>query len=387
MENVREENSSKPPKRRRNILIGLIVLFLIFGASWGVYWSMFLRYTQSTDDAYVSGYEVSVMAQTEGNIIDVLADDTDFVKVGDVLARIDPTDAKLALENAVYDLARQVREIQRLRTESRRLDAVVEQRESALTRLRADLKRRTMLGKRDALAEEELQHARDYVAAAEAALREAREQRVANQNLLLDTPLEKQPSVLLAAQKIRETWLALKRTEVKSPVSGFVAKRNMHVGGRAVLGRALMIVVPLESVWVEANFKENQLRHMRMGQKATVITDMYGDSVVYHGTVAGFEAGTGSVFSLLPPQNATGNWIKIVQRVPVRIQINPEDLGQYPLMLGLSAIVKVDTKDSEGMILNSASGKKQTMSTDALTIDMGDANALISKIIEENIKN
>ena len=205
----------KMPKRRKTVLLGLAVLFLVLGAGWAAYWTVFLRNMESTDDAYVAGYEVSIMAQTEGNVTDVLADDTDFVRAGDVLVRLDATDAKLALENAIYELAGEVREMQRLRIESVRLDAVVEQREKELAKLRADLKRRIALGKRDALAEEELQHARDYVLVAEAALREAREQRKANQALLLDTPLEKQPAILLAAQKVRETWLALKRTDIK----------------------------------------------------------------------------------------------------------------------------------------------------------------------------
>ena len=374
----------KMPKRRKTVLLGLAVLFLILGAGWAAYWALFLRNMESTDDAYVAGYEVSIMAQTEGNVIDVLADDTDFVRAGDVLVRLDATDAKLALENAIYELAGEVREMQRLRIESVRLDAVVEQREKELAKLRADLKRRIALGKRDALAEEELQHARDYVLVAEAALREAREQRKANQALLLDTPLEKQPAILLAAQKVRETWLALKRTDIKSPVSGFVAKRNIQAGGRAVLGKALMIVAPLESVWVDANFKEIQLGRIRIGQRAEITADMYGDDVVYHGTVAGFEAGTGSVFSLLPPQNATGNWIKIVQRVPVRIRLEPAELKQRPLMLGLSAMVRVDTSDSSGPMLTFSPGRRQTMTTTALAIDMTEADALIDSIIKEN---
>ena len=374
----------KMPKRRKTVLLGLAVLFLVLGAGWAAYWTVFLRNMESTDDAYVAGYEVSIMAQTEGNVTDVLADDTDFVRAGDVLVRLDATDAKLALENAIYELAGEVREMQRLRIESVRLDAVVEQREKELAKLRADLKRRIALGKRDALAEEELQHARDYVLVAEAALREAREQRKANQALLLDTPLEKQPAILLAAQKVRETWLALKRTDIKSPVSGFVAKRNIQAGGRAVLGKALMIVAPLESVWVDANFKEIQLGRIRIGQRAEITADMYGDDVVYHGTVAGFEAGTGSVFSLLPPQNATGNWIKIVQRVPVRIRLEPAELKKRPLMLGLSAMVRVNTSDSSGPMLTFSPGRRQTMTTTALAIDMTEADALIDSIIKEN---
>ncbi len=374
----------KMPKRRKTVLLGLAVLFLVLGAGWAAYWTVFLRNMESTDDAYVAGYEVSIMAQTEGNVTDVLADDTDFVRAGDVLVRLDATDAKLALENAIYELAGEVREMQRLRIESVRLDAVVEQREKELAKLRADLKRRIALGKRDALAEEELQHARDYVLVAEAALREAREQRKANQALLLDTPLEKQPAILLAAQKVRETWLALKRTDIKSPVSGFVAKRNIQAGGRAVLGKALMIVAPLESVWVDANFKEIQLGRIRIGQRAEITADMYGDDVTYHGTVAGFEAGTGSVFSLLPPQNATGNWIKIVQRVPVRIRLEPAELKKRPLMLGLSAMVRVDTSDSSGPMLTFSPGRRQTMTTTALAIDMTEADALIDSIIKEN---
>lgn len=378
------ENRPKIPKRRKKVMIGLVAIFLILGAGWAVYWGIFLRNMESTDDAYIAGYEVSIMAQTEGNVTDVLADDTDFVSAGDVLVRLDPTDAKLALETAIYDLANEVRDIQRLRTESARLDAVVEQRKSELAKLRADLKRRIILGERDALAEEELQHARDYVFVAEAALREAQEQRKANQALLLDTPLEKQPTIVLAAQKVRESWLALKRTEVKSPISGFVAKRNVQAGGYATPGKALMIVVPLDSVWVDANFKEIQLGKMRMGQHAEITADIYGSNIVYHGTVAGFEAGTGSVFSLLPPQNATGNWIKIVQRVPVRIQLDPAELAQHPLVLGLSVVVRVNTSESNGALLVSAPGRRQTMSTNVLTIDMTEAEKLITDIIKEN---
>lgn len=379
--------SRRKRSRRGRIMAGLLIVFLLAGLGWGAWWYAMLRFTESTDDAYVSGNVLRIMPQVDGKVVSVEADDNDRVLPGQTLALIDPVDARLALEHALVELASAVRDTCRLRSELRENEATVRMRRVDLRRESDNLARREILAQRNAIGTEELRHARDSRASAVSALTEAEEKRNALAAVLLDTPLAEQPAVRQAAAKVRDRWLDLQRTTVRSPAAGQVAKRSVQAGEVVSPGTPLMTVIPLDHLWIDANFKEVQLRRMRIGQPAAIHVDMYGADVVYHGRVGGFSAGTGSAFSLLPPQNATGNWIKIVQRVPVRIDIDPADLREHPLLVGLSALVEVDTSDVSGPLL--ARSPRTAPLPDAFTsqapaVDFAPAEESIAAIIHDN---
>ena len=339
----------RPPNGRRALLLSLLVgLFLAAGVAYAIYWSLVARFVESTDDAYVGGNLVQITPQVSGTVLAIGADDTDYVKAGQTLVELDQADSRVALDQAEAALARSVRQVRNLMTTSAELEANVALREAELARASADLERRLPLRASGALPAEELQHARDAVASAQAALAAARQQLAAQRTLVDRTTVETHPEVQSAAARLRETYLAHARTVLAAPVSGIVAKRSVQVGQRVAPGAALMAVVPLDQVWVDANFKERQLLNLRPGQTAKVYADAYGSAVEFHGRIAGFGAGTGSAFALLPPQNATGNWIKVVQRVPVRIALDPAELAEHPLQLGLSMEVEVDTHQRSG---------------------------------------
>src|SRR5213079_531337 len=315
---------------------------------YGAYWAQVLRHHQRTDDAYVGGNVVQITPQISGTVVAIGADDTQFVKAGEALVRLDQADAKVALDQAEAQLARTVRDVRNLFATSSQLEAAVQQRQTDLAAAQSDLARRQRLGASGAVSGEELQHAIDAVRAAQAGLLAAQQQFAANRARVDGTTLTDHPQVRDAAAAVRNAYLTLARTELPAPVAGFVARRNVQLGQRVSPGTALMAVVPLDQVWVDANFKEAQLATMRLSQPVTLTADIYGRKVKYHGKVVGFGAGTGSAFAVLPAQNATGNWIKIVQRVPVRIALDPQELAAHPLQIGLSMQVEVDTHDRSG---------------------------------------
>jgi membrane fusion protein (multidrug efflux system) len=344
-----ESSRTAPRNNRRWRLLGVVLgVVLTAGAVYGLYWAQVLRYHQSTDDAYVSGNVVQITPQISGTVVGIGADDTQFVRAGQPLVKLDQADARVALDEAEAQLARTVRDVRTLYATSSQLEASVEHRQTDLAAARSDLARRENLAVSGAVSGEELQHARDAVKAAEAADREVQQQLAGNRARVDGTTIENHPLVRDAAAAVRNAYLTLSRTELPAPVSGFVARRNVQLGQRVGPGTALMAVVPLDQVWVDANFKEPQLARMRVGQPVTLIADLYGSHVVYHGTVAGFGAGTGSAFSLLPAQNATGNWIKIVQRVAVRVALDPHELAMHPLQIGLSMKAEVDVRNGDG---------------------------------------
>ena len=338
-----------PPNGRRARLLWLLLgLFLAAGVGYAIYWERVARYVESTDDAYVGGNLVQITPQVSGTVLAIGADDTDYVEAGQTLVELDQADSRVALDQAEAALARSVRQVRNLMATTAQIEANVTLREIELARARAYLMRRAPLAESGALPAEELQNARDAVASSRAAL-EAAEQQLAAQKTLVDrTTVETHPEVQGAAARLREAYLAYARTSLPAPVSGIVAKRSVQVGQRVAPGTPLMAVIPLDQVWVDANFKERQLLNLRPGQTAKLRADIYGSAVEFHGRVAGFGAGTGSAFALLPPQNATGNWIKVVQRVPVRIALDPAELARYPLQLGMSMLVEVDTRERAG---------------------------------------
>lgn len=371
-------------KQRKFWLLLLTVIFIIIGAAYLVYWFLVLRHHQETDNAYVAGNQVQIMAQVSGSVNSVTFDNTDFVQKGDVLLTLDPTDAEQAFERAKTALANSVRQTHQLVVNSKQYQANIALRKSELSKAENDLKRRVVLGSVDAIGREELQHAREAVDSAKATLEVAVQQYNANQAMVLDTPLAKQPAILQAAAQMRDAWMALQRTRVISPITGFVSRRSVQVGAQISPGTPLMAVVPADHLWVDANFKETQIANMRIGQPATVISDVYGSDVVFKGKVVGIDMGTGSAFSLLPAQNATGNWIKVVQRLPVRIELDPKQIAEHPLRIGLSTLVTIDTNNRDGRMLSNVVREQPLYETSALMLDLAPVNQMIADVIHAN---
>jgi len=375
--------NNKKGKRTRILLI-LTLLFIVIAVAYGIYWFLVLRHHEETDDAYVAGNQVQIMAQVSGSVTKVWVDNTDFVKKGDVLVTLDPTDAQQAFEKAQTALASSVRQTRQMMINSKQYQANIEVRKTALAQAQSDLNRRVPLGTANLIGREELQHARDAVASAQAQLDVAVQQYNANQAMILGTRLEDQPAVQQAAAEVRNAWLALQRTKIVSPMTGYVSRRAVQPGAQIGVTTPLMAVVPASGLWVDANFKETQLAHMRIGQTATVVSDIYGDDVTYTGKVVGLDMGTGSAFSLLPAQNATGNWIKVVQRLPVRIELDANQLSQHPLRIGLSTLVKVDTSNSDGQMLASQARTTPAYESNAREIGLEPVNILINDIVKAN---
>ncbi|MBN9355441.1 efflux RND transporter periplasmic adaptor subunit [Herbaspirillum huttiense] len=372
-------NGNGNGKRKRQLILLTLVLLVIAIACF-LYWFLHARFFEETDDAYVGGNVVQISAQVGGTVVAVKADDTQVVKAGQPLVALDAADTKLALEQAQAALAQAVRQTRQLFLNNDTLAANVAAADSNLARAREDLQRRQAGLSSGAVSQEDVSHARDAVKSAVAALDQARAAAAANRALTDHTSVTEHPNVLQAATAVRNAYLNYARVNIVAPVSGFVSKRSVQVGQRIAAGNPLMAIVPLEQIWIDANFKESQLQHIRLGQPVEVIADVYGSSVKYKGTVIGFSAGTGGAFSLLPAQNATGNWIKVVQRVPVRIALDPEQVRAHPLRIGLSTTATVDIH-GDGRALEAVPTNYQTNVYD----DLGkQADAIVERIISDN---
>jgi len=339
-------------KRRRG-LMALGLAAIVGAVAYGSYWFFFSRHYQSTDDAYVNGDLVQITSEVPGTVVALAADDTQGVRRDQTLLELDPADAQVAMSNAEARLARAVREVRALFATAEQLRAQIADRQIELKRAQEDYRRRSNLLQDGAVSSEELAHTQDNIAQVRANLTEAREHLQATVVQIDGTTVQTHPQVLVAEAAVRDAALALRRTHIFAPVAGVVARRSVQVGQRVAPGTPLMAVVPLDDVWVDANFKEVQLEDMRIGQPVEVRADVYGRSVKYHGKLVGLSAGSGSAFALLPAQNASGNWIKIVQRVPVRIALDAQQLKAYPLRVGLSTTVRVDVRDTSGAMVAS----------------------------------
>jgi membrane fusion protein, multidrug efflux system len=384
---TRNESAKPSPWKSPRVRWLVLILggFLILGTAYGVYWDRDLRYTAYTDDAYVSGNVVQITPRISGTVVAIGADNTQFVKAGQTLVRLDPEDAKVTLQEAEAQLAKTVRQVRNLFATTSELQANVEVRRTDLAKAQSDYARRARLARSGAISTEELQHAGDAVRAAQAALLAAQQQVAANRAWIDGTTIESNPAVRDAAAAVHAAYLDYARTVLPAPVSGFVARRDVQLGERVSTGTPLMAVVPLNEVWVDANFKESQLDAMRVGQAVTMTSDLYGSNVVFHGRVIGFGAGTGSAFSLLPAQNATGNWIKIVQRVPVRIALDPQELAQHPLQIGLSMKAYVNVRDDSGQRLPEVATNDHDYSTDVFQSVAAQADEKVREIIAANV--
>ena len=370
--------------RRRRWLVGLGAALALIALVWLSWWLLEARFYESTDDAYVAGDLVNVMSQVSGTVVSIAADETDRVQAGQELVRLDATDAQIALQEAEQQLARTVRQTRTVFATRDQLRAVVGQRRSELARAQSDFDRRRDLAASGAVSGEELGHAQDALKAARDALIAAEKNLAASSALVGHTGVADNPEVRAAATQVELAWLALARTSVRAPLTGYVARRTVQLGERISPGAPLMAIVPLGRLWLEANFREVQLRHMRIGQPATVVADLYGGHVTFHGRVVGLGMGTGSAFALLPAQNATGNWIKVVQRVPVRIALDGSELTAHPLRIGLSTVVTIEVRDASGPQLAQTPPQEPVLATRAFDVDRSEIHARIEEIIEAN---
>lgn len=373
-----DQAADSGPARRKRLLTILAVVFLAAAAIWGVRWYLHSRGHESTDDAYVAGNLLRATPRIAGSVVAVLADDTDFVRQGQVVVKLDDTDARIALDRAAADLGETVRRISQAFAAHTQQVANLAVKRRTLEQAEADLARRERAVALGAISREEAEHARAARDKARSELDLARAQLAASKAEVSGTSVPTHPAVKQAEARLREAWLALNRCEIRAPADGQVAQRSVQIGQQVAPGTALMAIVPMAQLWVEANFKEDQLKGMRIGQPARLVSDLYGSDRTFHGTVVGLSPGTGSVFSLLPPQNASGNWIKIVQRLPVRIALDPRELAEHPLRVGLSMTVEVET---------AAAGKPEAASETRYVTPVEDAtgaDALIRSIVQAN---
>lgn len=372
-------------KRRRHILLGMTLLFILAGVGYGVYYREVLTQREETDNAYVGGNLVTLTSQVTGNVQEIRADETQMVKAGAELIKLDPLDAELTLRQAEAKLGVTVRQLRQRYADVTQYDATIQQRKLILQQAQDDLARRAPLAADHTLSTEDVAHARQAVAEAQAALVVAVSQADAVRSGVSGVNLAEHPSVLAAKADFIQAWLAMRRNAILAPASGYVAKRSVQVGAHVTPGTVLMAIVPLDQLWVDANFKESELQNLRVGQPVKIEADIYGSRVEYHGQLVGLSAGTGSAFSLLPAQNATGNWIKVVQRVPVRIALNSRELTDHPLRIGLSTDVTVDTHRRDGPVLGAPMPATPVYATQSLNQPIADADAIAKGIIARNL--
>jgi membrane fusion protein (multidrug efflux system) len=377
------QDTSHPRKRKVMLVVLAIVVVLAGVGVWG-YHEFYGRWNESTDDAYVNGNVVEITPLVTGTVVSIGADDGDLVHEGQVLINFDPNDAEVGLQSAQANLARTVRQVRGLYSNVDGMKAQVNAQQAEVQKAQDNFNRRKNLAAGGAISQEELSHARDDLTSAQNALANAKQQLKTTSALVDDTVVSSHPDVMSAAAQLRQAYLNNSRSTLIAPVTGYVAKRSVQLGQRVQPGTALMAVIPLDQLWIDANFKETQLRDMRIGQPVDIEADLYGSDVKFSGTIDSLGAGTGSAFALLPAQNATGNWIKIVQRVPVRIHINAEELAKHPLRVGLSTQVDVNLRDQSGPVLAQQPPQKASFSTNVYDRQLAEADAMIAQLIHDN---
>jgi membrane fusion protein (multidrug efflux system) len=372
-----------PASKRRFWFTVLGGVILVAAVLYGLYWLFYSRYFEGTDDAYVAGNVVTITSKENATVLALHADNTQTVKQGQLLIEMDPASAGVNLQAAQANLARAVRAVRGNFSRAGSGEAQLNQARVALAQAQDDYRRRQKAFATQSVSGEELAHAKDAVAAAQAAVNSAQEMLAQNRSSIEGTDVAHNPDVLSAEAQLRAAAIAFGHMRLIAPLDGVVAQRTVQAGQQVAAGTPLMAVVPLSNVWIDANFKEVQLARMRVGQPVTVRADIYGGDVKYHGHIEGLGAGSGSAFALLPPQNASGNWIKIVQRVPVRIALDPQELTDHPLRVGLSVAVEADVRDQSGPLVTSKVGAGSTIANTGE--DSGPvADAMIARILREN---
>lgn len=383
MQTATEQVERAPNKRKRNFAVLLIVLLLI-AAGCLAWYMLYARYYETTDDAYVNGNQVTLTPQIGGTVTQVSVDEGDYVEKGQPLVQLDPSDTEIALQQAEANLANTVRQVRGLYSTADNYRAQVAAKQVALQTAQSDYARRQKIFATGAIAAEDLSHYRDAVTSAQSDLAAAQQALRTNLAMVDDTVIDSHPEIKIAVATVRQRFLDNARSTIVAPVSGFVAKRAVQLGMRVDSGTTLLAIVPLDQVWVDANFKESQMQDMRLGQKVTLTADLYGDDVEYQGTIESLGIGTGSAFSLLPAQNASGNWIKIVQRLPVRITLDPHDMQKHPLRVGLSMFARVDIRNADGHLLPQKTVTTPRFTTDVYQNALDEADKLVTKILHDN---
>jgi len=377
------------PGKRRVVLLAITAAFIAAGIGYGAYYSLVASKRVETDNAYVGGNLVNVSSQVNGSVVEIRTDETQMVKAGTEIVKLDPADAAVNLAQAEARLGTAVRQQRERYTNVEQYQAQIEQRRVTLKAAQEDLARRLPLAKDNVVSGEDVAHARRAVDDARAALEVAQRQLAGARVSVAGVAPAEHPTVLAAKAEYLGAWLAARRNAIMAPVSGYVAKRSVQVGSRIAPGAPLLSIVPLDQLWIDANFKESELRDIRVGQAATIEADIYGSKVTYHGKVVGLGAGTGSAFSLLPAQNASGNWIKVVQRVPVRISLDPKELAAHPLRVGLSATVDVDISSQGGGALGTVPARSSApaYATNVLDQPLQQAQQATDAIVARNMAN
>ena len=358
---------------------------LLAGSAVVAWWLLAPSNHEVTEDAYVEGNVVQVTPQLNGSVTAIAADNTDYVQAGQVLVQLNGVDAQLALARAEAQLAKTVRQVRAQFASSGQGRAAIVLRRADVARAETDLARRSSLAGSGAVSGEDISHAEDALRTARAALTVAEQQSLSASALTDQTSVAGHPDVLAASAQLRDAYVAAHRTTLRAPVSGIVTRRTVQLGQRVGAGTALMSIVPPEQMWVSANFKESQLHGIRIGQPVELRADVYGKSVRYHGRVAGLDAGTGNAISLLPAQNATGNWIKVVQRVPVRIALDAKELAAHPLKIGLSMQVAVDTSERGGALAASRASGRPAWRTQVFDGELAQAAERADAVIAANL--
>jgi membrane fusion protein (multidrug efflux system) len=376
-----ERLANSSPRQRMLGLLGIVVVLGIL--AWAAYWLIYDRYFESTNDAYVSGDIVVVTSREAGTILAIHADNTQSVRRGQLVAELDPLQAEIGMQAAQADLARTVRSVRALFAKTDEMRAQLVRARVQLSQSQADYQRRVAASRDGSVSTEDVAHARDALAQARSGIAASDSTLAETLAQTQNTNIDNNPEVLAAEARLRSAALTLLHMRLIAPIAGVVAQRSAEVGEEVSAGTPLLAIVPLADVWVDANFKEVQLKRMRIGQPVTLTADVYGGSVTYHGRVAGLGAGSGSAFALLPAQNASGNWIKIVQRVPVRIWLDPAELRDHPLRVGLSVTVSVNVHDQSGPMIATAAQSREGRA------DVNDAGTqladrLIAQILAQN---
>ena len=381
----KESPEDKRKKKRKRIIVLSIIaaVFIVAALIWLLLFLFVFSKRETTDDAYVRGDMVIVSSRVPGTVVEITAEETDRVHAGQVLVRLDPADARVSLMNAEGQLAQAVRQAQQSIQQAAEADAAVVQRRAQYETERDNYRRRHPLVEQHAVAPEEAETTQRQMQAALAAVQQAQRQAAAAHAQVDGTDVHDFPAVIQARSQFRNAWINNNRNAIVSPIDGYAARRQVQVGQRVQPGQDLLTIVPLSDLWVDANFKENQLQNIRIGQPVEITTDIYSD-VTYHGKVVGLNAGTGSAFSLLPAENATGNWIKVVQRLPVRISLDPRELAKHPLRIGLSTYVNTDTHDRDGIVLSDQTRQRPLASTAVYEREVNEADQQAEAIIAKN---
>jgi len=378
-------HDSKPQHNYKFLWIFGAVL-LVAGLVLVVYHFTVGQYYVKTKDAYVNGDLIRLAPQVSGTVTEITADQTQPVRQGQLLVRLDSHDTDVLLARAKSNLAQTVRDVVQLFEQEKRDEAAVAAQEAQLTLADQNLNRDKKLVQAHGVAQQDLERDEETHRNAEAGVRQARAALTATRAAIAGTQPETHPRVQLAIANLRSAWLASNRTRVLSPVSGYIVRRSVQLGQQVTPATEMLAVSPLNSVWIDANFKETQLKQVRIGQPVTVSTDIYGSSVKYHGTVLGLTPGTGAALAVLPAENATGNWIKIVQRLPVRIGLDPRQLQQHPLFLGLSTTVEIDLHNTSGAALSQRAAWPADLRTNVYAAQDAGLEPEIRKILDENLR-